>query len=458
MMNAVNTIDKACANGTYIVGLGKTGLSCARFLAKQGRGFCVVDSRTDPPGIEQLKQELPQVQFQLGDIEDSAFVNAEQLILSPGISVREPYVRNARNSGADIFGDIELFARNVKAPVVAITGSNGKSTVTTLLGQMVDAAGLKVKVGGNIGVPALDLLEGELADFYILELSSFQLETTYSLNAIAAVVLNVCEDHMDRYDGLEDYAQAKQAVYRGNGAIVVNADDAVVMAMQKQLLRKNAERKVITFSLQQPLNQGYGIIRHEGLYLAKGTEKLLSVADMRMQGEHNWANALAALALGEVMALPRDVMLEVLRQFPGLPHRTQWVREVKGVNYINDSKGTNVGATVSAIQGLSGRKILIAGGMGKGADFTPLRDVVLHHDVLAVVLLGRDADLMAQVLSPHVPVHRATDMKDAVNKAEQLALCGDLVLLSPACASFDMFDGFEHRGDCFVAAVEALPA
>ena len=442
--------------GTFIVGLGKTGLSCARFLARQGRGFSVVDSRANPPGIEQLKQELPQVPTHLGAINDAHFENAGQLIVSPGISVKEPYVQNARASGAEIIGDIELFARHVDAPVVAITGSNGKSTVTTLLGEMAAEAGLNVKVGGNIGTPALDLLGNGSVDLYVLELSSFQLETTYSLNAVAAVVLNVSEDHMDRYEDLQEYCQAKQAVYGGGGVMVLNADDTLVMAMRDKCLPLDENRKVVTFSLNAPIGQNYGLIRQGCVYLAKGTDKLLAVEEMRLQGSHNWANALAALALGEAVALPLESMLKVVRSFPGLPHRTEWVRKFESVDYINDSKGTNVGATVSAIRGLPGRKILIAGGLGKGADFTPLRDVMRPYNVVAVVLIGRDADVIEQVLSDVVPVHNAKDMANAVDIARNLAADGDLVLLSPACASFDMFDGFEQRGECFIAAVEGL--
>jgi UDP-N-acetylmuramoylalanine--D-glutamate ligase len=394
---------------------------------------------------------------------------AQRIVLSPGISLHEPPIAAAMQRGADIFGDIELFARHVDAPVVAITGSNGKSTVTTLVGEMSKAAGWNVKVGGNIGTPALDLLGSGLSgektrtDFYVLELSSFQLETARSLNAYTAVVLNVSPDHMDRYRDINEYAAAKQKIYQGDGILVINGDDAWVVAMEsafkQQFKQQNANRRIIRFTLQSPKQEEFGIHSVDGeQWLAFGNNRLLNTQALHIAGKHNQANALAALALGDAMRIPMHTMLEVLREFPGLPHRTQWVATINGVNWYNDSKGTNVGATVAAVAGMPGSKVLIAGGDGKGADFTPLKDMAIHHDVKVVVLIGRDGPAIAKALDEAVPVSYATDMLDAVNQANGLARPGDCVLLSPACASFDMFENYVARGKAFEQAVKRLTA
>jgi UDP-N-acetylmuramoylalanine--D-glutamate ligase len=345
---------------------------------------------------------------------------------------------------------VEIFARLAAAPIAAITGSNGKSTVTALLGQMVSDAGKQVQVGGNIGTPVLDLLAEPVPDCYVLELSSFQLETTRSLAAQAAVVLNVSPDHLDRYDDLAHYAACKQVVYHNAAVSVVNRDDATVMAMAQ------GAAQVLSFGLDVPAENQFGRIQHNNeTWLARGSEPLLPVSRLRMVGEHNQANALAALALGEALDLPMDSMLDTVQHFAGLPHRTQWVAELNGVAWYNDSKGTNVGATLSALKGLPGPLVLIAGGQGKGADFTSLRAAVADK-VRAVVLVGEDAQQIALALHDAVPVVFANSMEDAVQQAQQLARPGDAVLLSPACASFDMFNGFEHRGEVFFAAVKAL--
>lgn len=430
-----------------IVGLGKTGLSCARYLAARGASFVVTDSRTVPPGLKELHRDFADVPVFTGGFNAAVLARARRLIVSPGVAMTEPAVAAAVRDGAEAVGDIELFAREARAPVVAVTGANGKSTVTTLVGEMIRDAGFVVRVGGNLGTPVLDLLAAPIPDFYVLELSSFQLETTYSLNAAAAVVLNISPDHMDRYCDVSDYAAAKRRIYHGDGVMVINRDDPRVVAMIEP------GRRVVSFGLNAPAQEDFGVRDCDGaVYLAKGDESLLAAAELRIKGGHNIANALAALALGEAVGIPMAGMLASLRRFPGLPHRTQWVASRDGVDWYNDSKGTNVGATLAALQGMPGKVVLIAGGLGKGQDFTPLRAAVAAK-ARAVVLLGRDAAQIAHALEGVVPVIHVNDMDEAVEQAESLAQAGDSVLLSPACASFDMFRGYEHRGDVFSAAV-----
>jgi UDP-N-acetylmuramoylalanine--D-glutamate ligase len=438
------------AQQTLVVGLGKTGLSCARHLAAQGVPFVVTDSRAEPPGLQQLHDEMAGLVAHVGGFLDSDFAQAEQIILSPGISRQEKHVQAAEQRGAEVLGDIELFAREANAPVVAITGTNGKSTVTTLVAEMARASGKRVQVGGNLGMPALELLHDEQTELYVLELSSFQLETTYSLNAIAAVVLNITADHMDRYDSLEAYTQAKQGVYHGDGVMVINADDPLVEAMADE------QRHVIRFGLGTPRDNDFGLIEKDGeVYLARGQQALLAVSEMKLAGRHNQANALAALALGTAIDLELEAMLDVLRTFKGLAHRSEWVAEVNGVRWYNDSKATNVGAAVAALEGMPGTLVLIAGGDAKGADFSALRDAVKDR-VRCVVLLGRDASLIEQAIQGAVQLRHATDMQDAVRQAADCAEPGDSVLLSPACASFDMYPNFEARGADFIAVVRRL--
>jgi len=435
-----------------IVGLGKTGLSCARFLAKHGESFVVIDSRSVPPGFADFRREFPQAPLFLGGFDDALLARAQRLIMSPGVALAEPAIAAAVRNGAEAIGDIELFARAARAPVVAITGANGKSTVTTLVGEMVRDAGFEVRVGGNLGTPALDLLAESEPHFYVLELSSFQLETTHSLNAAAATVLNISPDHMDRYRDVQEYASAKQRIYRGGGVMVINADDDYVAAMIEP------GRKVVRFSLGDPKQDDFGIREPQGyLCLAKGAEILLPANELRIKGLHNIANALAALALGEAVGVPMASMLTTLRRFAGLPHRTQWVASRDGVSWYNDSKGTNVGATLAALQGMPGKVVLIAGGLGKGQDFTPLKAAAAAK-ARAVVLLGQDAPLIESALARTVPVVHVRDMDEAVERAAHLAQEGDTVLLSPACASFDMFKGYDHRGEVFTAAVRRILA
>jgi UDP-N-acetylmuramoylalanine--D-glutamate ligase len=440
---------------TVIVGLGKTGLSVARFLSARGVAFSVTDSRAEPPGLAQLKREFPSAPLMLDGFDARALQHAASIIVSPGVSLREPALMQAGARGVDIIGDIELFAQHARAPVVAITGSNGKSTVATLLGEMARRAGRDARVGGNLGTPALDLLGKKEPDLYVLELSSFQLETTCSLNAAAATVLNLSPDHMDRYRDLAEYTAAKRRVYHGTGVMVINRDDSIVAAMAE------TERKMISFTLHEPQGDDFGVRSVQGeTWLARGKENLLRAGALCIKGSHNVANALAALALGEAMGLSMQAMLETVKDFKGLPHRSQCVAERDGVAWYNDSKGTNVGATQAALAGLGatlgrGKIVLIAGGDGKNADFSLLREAVQNY-ARAVVLIGRDAPIIERALRPGVATISASDMKEAVHKARAAAQSGDAVLLSPACASFDMYSGYEERGRVFSAAVLEL--
>lgn len=457
-MGSASMVTQAHNWKTLIVGLGQTGLSVARHLHARGVAFAVVDSRGNPPGKDELLAQFPDAPYHFGAFADALelFAAAATLVVSPGIAVATPEIRAASERGAEIIGDIELFVREAKAPVIAITGSNGKSSVTTLVDLMAQQAGMKSYAGGNLGYAALDLLEQPTPDLYVMELSSFQLETTQSLHAVAAVVLNVSEDHMDRYPSFADYAAAKQVSYQNCGCAVVNRDDPVVMAMLATLLDAERSRSV-SFGLNIPTDGQYGIREHAGKrWLAKGDTLLLAVDEMKLPGEHNYANALAALALGEAAGIPLEGMLAALREFTGLSHRTQWVRERNGVNWYNDSKGTNVGATLAALAGLPGKTVLIAGGQGKGADFSPLRPVAAEK-ARALVLIGEDRNKLAAVVQGYAPYIFAGDMAEAVMTAAGLAQAGDNVLLSPACASFDMFKGYAHRGDVFSEAVRSLP-
>jgi len=432
---------------TVVIGLGKTGLACARYLHAAGVPVAVTDSRANPPELEAARRELPGVELRLGGFDEALLAAADEVVISPGVSLNEPAFAAALARGVPFVSEIELFARAAKSPVIAITGSNGKSTVTTLVGLMAERAGLDVGVGGNLGTPALELLRQPEPDLYVLELSSFQLETTESLRPLAAVVLNISADHMDRYSSLEDYAAAKERIYRRAEVAVVNADDPMVMAMA---LNPNA---MVTFSVAGAQSEGFGVVERDGVqWIARNGQTLAAAAEVRIPGRHNLANALAALALGEAAGLPLHAMAEVLREFPGLPHRTQWVGAADGITWYDDSKGTNVGATLAAVQGMSSPVVLIAGGDGKGQDFSPLR-AALRDKARAVVLIGRDAPLIEQSLAGVVPTVRASDMDDAVRQCRALAQAGDVVLLSPACASFDMFKGYSHRGDVFREAV-----
>jgi UDP-N-acetylmuramoylalanine--D-glutamate ligase len=437
-----------------VVGLGKTGASCLRHLSQHGIDVAATDSRAVPPGLAELGPLAKTLKLRLGAFDESLLDGASQVVISPGVSLDEPIVRAARARGIDVVGDVELFARAVRAPVIGITGTNGKSTVTSLVASMAAAAGLKVLAGGNLGVPALDLLAQPPPDLYVLELSSFQLDTTQSLALEAAAVLNVTADHMDRYATVAEYAAAKARIFAHAATAVVNADDPWVAAMDTR------GRRTLTFSTQGADAEGadvdYGLVRRDGqVYLARRGDAVLATARMKISGLHNAANALAALALGDAAGLPLAAMREALESFPGLAHRSAWVAEFHGVRYVDDSKGTNVGATIAAVAGLEGPLVLIAGGEGKGQDFTPLA-AAFANKVRHVVLIGKDAAALERALAGVCVTERAASMADAVTAAARAARPKDTVLLSPACASLDMFLNYAERGERFAAAVRAL--
>jgi UDP-N-acetylmuramoylalanine--D-glutamate ligase len=435
---------------TIVVGLGRTGLSCAKYLKARGVAFAVTDSRKTPPEMPALGELAPEAEVRVGGFDESLLDDATEVIASPGVSLKEPFLVHAALRGVPIVGDIELFARETRAPVAAVTGTNGKSTVTTLLARMAARAGRKVLAGGNLGRPALDLLGEPVPDLYVLELSSFQLETTESLRTAAASVLNVTPDHMDRYASLHEYAAAKARILARSGAAVVNLDDPLVRVMPLPTQR------VFGFTLLDDPAADYRAVRRgDDTLLMRRDESLVAMSELRIAGLHNAANALAALAMGEVLRLPLAPCISALREFPGLPHRSQWVADVRGVRFIDDSKGTNVGATLAAVAGMPGTLVLIAGGQGKGQDFTPLAQA-FKGKVRHVVLLGQDARLLAEALAGVCTTQLASDMPDAVARAARAAQPGETVLLSPACASLDMFRDYAHRGEVFAAAVRGL--
>jgi UDP-N-acetylmuramoylalanine--D-glutamate ligase len=444
-----------------VLGLGDTGLAAARWLAARGANVRVADSRDAPPHAAKLHRDLPQVPLANGPFRASSFAGANIIVTSPGVPLSEPLVRRAQADGIPVVGDVELFgqalARLDNPPrVVGITGSNGKSTVTKMAGDLCAGAGLKTVVAGNIGLPVLDALaQAELEgqpDVYVLELSSFQLETTANLRLASATVLNVTQDHMDRYSDLHEYAEAKARIFMHCATQVLNQDDQISLQMRRP---GNAAKY---FTLQAPLDEDhFGVVEERGeRWLAEGSHRLMRLAELPVAGLHNAANALAALALTRALGLDAAPLTSALRRFRGLPHRVEKVMEIEGVTFYDDSKGTNVGATVAALNGMTQRVVLIAGGDGKGQDFTPLCDPVAKH-ARAVVLIGRDAPRIAAAVEPSgVPQVLAKDMNHAVRLSLQAGRAGDVVLLSPACASFDMFDNYVHRARVFADAVRAL--
>jgi len=446
-----------------VLGMGDTGLSMARWLARNGAQVRVADTRTEPPRAADLVRELPHVPLATGAFDADTFRDIDCVAISPGIDRREEPVARAAKRGLPLVGDVELFAQALprgsarNARVLAVTGSNGKSTVTAMAGAICRAAGRATAVAGNIGVPVLDALaEAENApvapDVFVIELSSFQLESTVSLAPDAATMLNLSEDHLDRYNGMQDYAAAKSRVFEGSGVQVLNRDDPWSINMAR------AGRTLFTFGLASPRAESEWGITGEPREpaLAHAAHALIPVADLPVSGRHNASNALAALALTHAIGIADLAAADALRRFEGLPHRTQRVAELEGIAYYNDSKGTNVGATVAALSGIGRPVVLIAGGEGKGQDFSPLAPAVAKY-ARAVVLLGRDAGRIEQALkATNVPLERASDMAGAVKAAQRMARQGDVVLLSPACASFDMYRDYRHRGEAFVAAVQAL--
>lgn len=439
-------LDAATAK-IVVVGLGVTGLSVARYLATLGFEFVIADSREQPQSFAELRNELGDITVFTGSFDENLFKAASHLIVSPGISLTEKAISNASQIGVQILGDIDLFACSTDTPIIAITGSNGKSTVTTLLGEMAQAASKQVGVGGNLGIPALDLLS-QAAELYVLELSSFQLERTQHLYAAAATVLNVSADHLDRHLDIAEYAAQKQRAYLGNGIMVINIDDPIVSAMQDKT------RKTITFSITQKAD--FSIGKYQDIeYLLHNETPLLPLSELPLEGRHNAANALAALALGLAAGLDEAAMCKAIKAFKGLPHRMQRVAAVHGVTWVNDSKATNIGACVAALQGYLLKVILIAGGDAKGADMNELAPAIIEK-TKAVVLIGKDAGLIEQALNSCVPIHKATTMRHAVNIADRLSTTGDTVLLSPACASLDQYKNYQDRGDQFANAVLEL--
>lgn len=433
-----------------VVGLGRTGFSCARYLQSRGLDFAVTDSRVSPPESAALDQLAPDVEVRFGAFDETLLQGAAQVIASPGVSLREPFLISAAARGIPIIGDIELFAREAKAPIAAVTGTNGKSTVTTLVGLMANAAGRRAIAGGNLGRPALDLLDDPVPELYVLELSSFQLDTTLSLRAAAAAVLNVTPDHMDRYQTIEEYAAAKARIFQNCDTAIVNMDDIAVRTMHYQSSR------VLGFSLHaDPAADYYVHSQGDDVILMCARERLIAMSELKIAGLHNAANALASLAMCEALGLSRPACLQALRDFPGLPHRSQWVADVNGVRYVDDSKGTNVGATLAAVAGMPGSLVVIAGGQGKGQDFKPLAQA-FRGKVRHVVLLGQDAKQLDAALQGVATTQFAKDMNEAVQLAASAARNGETVLLSPACASLDMFRDYSHRGDVFAAAVRGL--
>jgi UDP-N-acetylmuramoylalanine--D-glutamate ligase len=452
MTAAAHSTQLAVSAPNVIVGLGRTGLSCARHLARQGESFVVTDSRREPPELTHLHELAPNAPVRLGGFDTSLLDGATLVIASPGVSLREPFLVEAARRGIPIVGDIELFARHAQAPIAAITGTNGKSTVTTLVALMAQAAGRKVLAGGNLGQPALDLLTESVPELYVLELSSFQLETTQSLRCAVATVLNVTSDHMDRYADMKAYAAAKERIFAGAELAIVNLDDPYVRGMSTHSAR------TVSFSLDAERGADYYALRERGdVVLMHGAQRIAAMSELKLSGTHNAANALAALAICGGLGLPLSACVRALREFRGLPHRSQWVADIAGVRYVDDSKGTNVGATIAAVAGLEGPIVLIAGGQGKGQDFSPLA-AACRGKVREAILIGQDAAAIDAVLADVCQTERATDMDHAVRLASQVARPGDTVLLSPACASLDMFRDYAHRGDVFAEAVRRLVA
>lgn len=439
-----------------VVGLGRSGVASARWLIRHGWQVVLIDSCETLDVMAAFDGDIPQAELRLGTLTEASFIGCDILLTSPGVSVRQPCLQNFAKNG-EIIGDVELFARAVQllpSKLIAITGSNGKSTVTELCGHLARSAGWKVAVVGNIGLPVLEaLLEweclGTWPDLFVVELSSFQLETTKSLNATAATVLNISEDHLDRYDDLLDYAYSKSSIFNGDGVQVLNRDDPFVCAMT----RKN--RHVVTFSLSRAAD--YRVVHWDHVFwLAAEGSAIFDLRAFRPAGFHNAANALAALALCEACGLQRASLLEALPRFRGLPHRVEWVAKINGVDFYDDSKGTNVGATVAALRGLDRLAVIILGGEGKGQDFAPL-EAVLTEKCRAAVLIGEAApQIKATLANCSVPLESCSTLEEATRRAFALAQAGDVVLLSPACASFDMFCGYAHRAEVFIKEVQQL--
>jgi len=452
-MSAVKKQKPALSKADNLVfGLGVTGMSVARYLKRNGIDALFVDSRSQPPGLDELQELLPDADVVLGENATVQLTKINRIVASPGVADSEPMLTMARKAGIDVVSDIELFARDAEAPIVAVTGSNGKSTVTTLLSLMCDAAGKTALAGANLGEPALDLLQQDKPNFYVLELSSFQLQRTNTLSAKIAVLLNISADHLDWHESEKNYRNAKYRVFKNADAAVISRDDPDIA---KQVGKGT---RVVSFGLDAPDDGHYGLLEEEGTaFLARGEQLLLATSELALVGRHNQLNALAALAAGELMGLELSAMLQVLAEFPGLAHRMQLVASKKGVDFINDSKATNVGAAVASVESIDGVIVLIAGGEAKGGDFNDLSKA-LNNRLRAAVLIGSDADRIADALTDAAPVRIANNIKEAVVQAAGYAETGDTVLLAPGCASFDQFPNYMARGDAFVEAVQGLPS
>lgn len=448
-----------------VVGLGQSGLSVARYLVAQGYQVAITDAQAAPRLADQLPDEIDIRQF--GTIDAALLQQATRIIISPGISLATEGVAAARQANVPVVSDIQLFCDACMVPIVAITGSNAKSTVTTLVGQMAIDAGVNVGVGGNIGVPALTLLDNTDIELAVLELSSFQLETVTDLNAQVATVLNMSPDHLDRHGDMLGYHQAKHRIFQGAKSVVINREDALT----RPLVADNLPR--VSTGIHAPDKNQYGLITDsEGdIYLARGTEKLLSADKLLIKGRHNLLNAQAALALGELAGLPLDSMLDTLQQFTGLEHRCQYVASVANIDYFNDSKGTNIGSTMAAIEGLGavyapkdGKLLLILGGQGKGQQFGELTPFINQY-VSQLLLIGEDSQQIEQHLrtanvSDDVALHQCQSLESAFETIQQVTASSlsqvQAVLLSPACASFDQYSGYAARGEHFSQLVEQL--
>lgn len=440
-----------------IIGLGLTGLSCARFCQKNDLTFSLCDTRTELPGLESIRTEFPGVDVFLGLSNLDALTQYDELLVSPGISINTELFRAAEKAGVTLSGDIQLFSEYVKKPVIAITGSNGKSTVTTLVVDLINAAGKCAVAGGNIGTPALDLLaDDENIDVYVMELSSFQLETTRDLGADVATILNISPDHMDRYDGMAEYERAKQRIFQQAKFVVVNGDDAHTRPTLDALIGTSV------FSLKSPANDAdFGVTVKDGNeWLAKGETLLFPVSLLKIRGAHNAANVLSAFALVDALGISLDDTIPALEAFTGLAHRCQWVASIEDVDYYNDSKGTNVGSTLAAIKGLGaqsvGRIWLLVGGEGKDQDFTELGDACKESGVAEVLIFGADRDVIGKNIESNISVSSWNTLDEALASAKEKAVAGDVILFSPACASFDQFRNYVHRGEYFCQCVEGL--
>lgn len=447
---------------SVIIGVGNTGMSCASYLAAKGLPFKLVDTRVTPPNIELIKALYPGVECEFGQLRLQTLLDARELIVSPGVSLATAEIQLAIEAGVSISSDIDIFSKVAPAPIIAVTGSNGKSSVVTLLANIFDEAGISYGLGGNLDGdrqrPALELLDQSDVEFYILELSSFQLETTQMLNAKVSALLNLSEDHMDRYEGLGEYLKAKQRIFKGSEKIVINRDD-------ENSQSPGAGVEESHFSTRAINKQGFGVSQcpseasSRDEYITHGEDKIIAVSELKIRGRHNLSNLLAAASLAKAVDVDLSSIVKGLRNFSGLAHRSQWLRTLNQVSFYNDSKGTNVGASVAAIESLGehveGRIILIAGGVGKGADFSALARVIIKW-VARVILIGKDASIMAQRINRDVKTVFAQDMQQAVELAYADAKPGDAVLLSPACASFDMFENYRHRGEVFASAVGGL--